>query len=50
MRRARLAVTVIAWLGGAGCGPNLPDRMWRSDNVRYFSRGGDDAVCPALLD
>ena len=50
MRRARLAVTVIVCLGGAGCGSNLPDRMWRSDNLRYFSRAGDDGVCPALLD
>jgi hypothetical protein len=24
--------------------------MWRSDNVRYFSRAGDDSVCPAVLD
>ncbi|HEY7370613.1 MAG TPA: hypothetical protein VIF57_00435 [Polyangia bacterium] len=50
MQRARLALMVIACLGGAGCGPNLPERMWRSDDVRYFSRAGDDAVCPALLD
>jgi hypothetical protein len=50
MRRAPIAFAVIACLAVAACGPNLPDRMWRSDNVRYFSRAGDDAVCPAILD
>jgi hypothetical protein len=55
MRRAPsilavIAVAVSACLGGTACGPDLPDRMWRSDNVRYFSRPGDDSVCPAILD
>jgi hypothetical protein len=50
MRRARLAFGVIACLGGGACGPDLPDRMWRSDHVRYFSRDTDATVCPAILD
>jgi hypothetical protein len=49
MRRARLAFVVIASLGGAACGPDLPQRMWRSDNVRYFSRDTDVTVCPAIV-
>jgi hypothetical protein len=50
MRRAPAAVVIaIACLGGAACGPDLPERLWRSEHVRYFSRGSDDAVCPALL-
>jgi hypothetical protein len=48
---ARFALLVIAAVGGGGaCGPDLPERMWRSDHVRYFSRDGDTAVCPAILD
>jgi hypothetical protein len=50
MRRAPVAFVVIACWGGTACGPDLPERMWRSDNVRYFSRDGDDLVCPAILD
>src|SRR3954464_4600570 len=53
MRGARFvfsAIMLVAGLGGAACGPDLPERMWRSDNVRYFSRAGDDTVCPAVLD
>src|SRR5262245_57367313 len=44
-----LAAVTAAGLGGAACGPDLPDRLWRSDNVRYFSRADDDSVCPAIL-
>jgi hypothetical protein len=45
-----LAVSaVLIGLGGAACGPDLPDRLWRSDNVRYFSRDTDATVCPAIL-
>src|SRR4051794_28754047 len=53
MRGARFFLVVIAGVGvvgGAACGPELPERMWRSENVRYFSRAGDDTVCPAVLD
>jgi hypothetical protein len=50
MRRAPAAVIAIACLGGAACGPDLPERLWRSEHVRYFSRASDDTVCPALLD
>src|SRR5262245_19815458 len=49
MRRAPIALVVIAWFGGSACGPDLPERMWRSENVRYFSREGDGEVCPAIL-
>jgi hypothetical protein len=52
MRRAPLAIAAIAaiaCLGGAACGPDLPDRMWRSENFRYFSRAGDTDICPAIL-
>jgi hypothetical protein len=49
MRRAPIALVVIACVGGAACGPDLPERMWRSENVRYFSRTGDGDVCPAIL-
>lgn len=50
-RIARFALLVVAALGGGGaCGPDLPERMWRSDHVRYFSREGDTDVCPAILD
>ena len=49
MRRAPIALVIIACLGGAACGPDLPERMWRSENVRYFSRTGDVDVCPAIL-
>jgi len=49
MRRAPIALAVIAAIGGAACGPDLPERMWRSENVRYFSRTGDGDVCPAIL-
>jgi hypothetical protein len=52
MRRAPVTLAVIAsaCLGGTACGPDLPERLWRSENVRYFSRADDDAVCPAILD
>src|SRR4051812_24430458 len=53
MRGARFVFSAIMWaagLGGAACGPDLPERLWRSENVRYFSRAGDDTVCPAVLD
>jgi hypothetical protein len=50
MRRAPAVVVAIACLGGAACGPDLPERLWRSEHVRYFSRAADDTVCPALLD
>jgi hypothetical protein len=53
MPRARFAFVVLFCAGslaGAACGPDLPERMWRSENVRYFSRAGDDSVCPAVLD
>src|SRR5438477_8385794 len=50
MRRAPMTLAVIACLGATACGPDLPDRLWRSDNVRYFSRADDDGVCPAILD
>jgi hypothetical protein len=43
-------VVVAAGLSSLACGPDLPDRMWRSENVRYFSRAGDDSVCPAIVD
>jgi hypothetical protein len=43
------ALAVVTCLGGAACGPDLPQRMWRSDDVRYFSRDTDDTVCPAIL-
>jgi hypothetical protein len=52
MRRRPIALAVIAVIaacGGAACGPDLPERMWRSENVRYFSRTGDGDVCPAIL-
>jgi hypothetical protein len=50
MCRAPVVVVVVACLGGAACGPDLPDRLIRSEHVRYFSRPGDRYVCPALLD
>jgi hypothetical protein len=54
MRRARLVLGVIAGAGalggGVGCGPDLPERYWRSEHVRYFSRDSDTSVCPAILD
>jgi hypothetical protein len=54
MRRARLILTVLAGAGalgaGAGCGPDLPERYWSSEHVRYFSRATDTSVCPAILD
>jgi hypothetical protein len=53
MPRARFAFVVLACAGGVGataCGPDLPERMWRSEHVHYFSRAGDDSVCPAVLD
>jgi hypothetical protein len=50
MRRAVPIIAVIACLVGAACDANLPDRYWRSDDVRYFSRPDDDAICPAILD
>jgi len=54
MRRAPIAVVVVVAcagaLAGGACGPDLPERMWRSEHVRYFSRAGDDSVCPAILD
>jgi hypothetical protein len=47
---ARFALLVIAALGGGGaCGPDLPERMWQSDHVRYFSRESDPEICPAIL-
>ena len=52
MRRARFAFVLIACAGGlvsGACGPDLPERMWQSANVRYFSRATDDTVCPAIL-
>ena len=49
MRRAPVAVSLIVCLGGVACGPKLPDRLWRSEHVRYFTRAGDDSVCPAML-
>jgi len=49
MRRAPVAVGVIVSLSAAACGSDLPDRYWRSDNVRYFSRPADDSVCPDVL-
>jgi hypothetical protein len=49
MRRAPLTIAAIACLGAAACGPDLPDRLWRSENVRYFSRAADTDVCPAIL-
>ena len=48
MRRAPVALSLVICLGGAACGPNLPDRLWRSEHVRYFTRAGDDSVCPAM--
>ena len=30
--------------GGGACGPDLPERMWRSEHVRYFSREGDSRL------
>jgi len=50
MRRAPVTIAVIACLSGVACGPDLPDRLWRSDDVRYFSRADDQSVCPAILD
>ena len=51
MRRAGLAFVVIAGAAAvAGCGPDLPERYWRSEHVRYFSRAADTSVCPAILD
>ncbi|HXU03298.1 MAG TPA: hypothetical protein VN903_20170 [Polyangia bacterium] len=51
MRRAPAALAVIACCGSAACtGPELPDHLSRSEHVRYFSRGNDVSVCPALLD
>jgi hypothetical protein len=51
MRRARLAFVLFAGASVlAGCGPDLPERYWRSEHVRYFSREADTAVCPAILD
>jgi len=51
MRRAPVALVVIVCVGGAaGCGPDWPDQLTRSEHVRYFTRAGDDDVCPALLD
>ena len=49
MRPAPVALSLVICLGGAACGPNLPDRLWRSEHVRYFTRAGDDTVCPAVL-
>jgi hypothetical protein len=49
MRRVPLTLAAVACLGGAACGPDLPDRLWRSENIRYFSRPGDTDVCPAIL-
>jgi len=51
MRGARLAFVVIAGAAAAaGCGPDLPERYWHSEHVRYFSRPADTSVCPAILD
>ena len=50
MRRAPVALVVVVCCGGAACGPDLPDRLTRSEHVRYFTRAADDDVCPALLD
>src|SRR5437764_14940218 len=49
MRRAPVALSLVVCLGGAGCGPDLPDHLWRSEHVRYFTRAGDDSVCPDVL-
>jgi hypothetical protein len=51
MRRASFAILIAAAAAGAAaCGPDLPERLWRSEHVRYFSREGDASVCPAILD
>jgi hypothetical protein len=51
MRRAPFAFVVIACFAGQACGDvDLPDRLWRSDHVRYFTRDSDNVVCPAILD
>src|SRR5262245_56231939 len=51
MRRAPVALVVVVCVGGAAaCDPDLPDQLTRSEHVRYFTRAGDDDVCPALLD
>ena len=49
MRRAGVAFSLVICLGGAACGPDLPDRLWRSEHVRYFTRPGDDSVCPEIV-
>ena len=49
MRRAPVALSLVICLGGAACGPDLPDRLWRSEHVRYFTRPGDDTVCPDMV-
>src|SRR6266542_3278514 len=49
MPRVPVALSVVICLGGAACGPDLPDRLWRSEHVRYFTRAGDDTVCPDVL-
>jgi hypothetical protein len=49
MRRGPVVLSLVICLGGAACGPDLPDRLWRSEHVRYFTRPGDDTVCPDVL-
>jgi hypothetical protein len=49
-RRASVASLLTASLAGLACGPDLPERLWRSEHVRYFSREADTDVCPAILD
>jgi hypothetical protein len=47
---AFLLISVVGLGAAAGCGPDLPERYWRSEHVRYFSREADTSVCPAILD
>jgi hypothetical protein len=50
MRRAPVALLLAACVSIGACGPDRPDQLWRSEHVRYFTRAGDDSVCPAVLD
>jgi hypothetical protein len=50
MRRAPVALSLLVCVGGAACGPNLPDRLWRSEHVHYYTRADDNSVCPGVLD